>query len=88
MLHAEHANVRRNARSDVLERGVDGELAADVPETGGMDGVRTAGLRAAEREPQGDAADRAEPSRDLVDGDGRRQGRFDSATRRDFYGMR
>lgn len=88
MLHAEHANVRRNARSDVLECGVDGEFAADVPETGRMDGVRTAGLRTAEREAQRDAADRAEHARDLVDGDGRRQRRFDSTTRRDFYGMR
>lgn len=85
MLHAEDADVRRNARPDVLDGGVDGELAADVPEAGRVNGVRTAGLRAAERESQRDAADGAEHAGHAGDGDGSGRRRFDATARRDFW---
>ena len=62
MQQAERAQTRRNAGADVARGAVDGELAADVPQTGGMEGVRTAGMRAAQREAQRHAADRAEPT--------------------------
>lgn len=52
----------RNARSNVLDLGVDFDFASDVPETGRMDGLETSRIGTAHGETERNATDRAEPA--------------------------
>ena len=62
MLKTIHLDMGRNARSNVLDLGVDFDFASDVPETGRMDGLETSRIGTAHGETERNATDRAEPA--------------------------